>query len=184
MAEDKGEREAIACVAERSETAASARMGTVFVWSVPWSLGLKNTDLSHLVSAMRDRETEDFQFRHEKRGPGTVGGRDGFRCSVVIGVGLAYDINGPLTAGDVDELVGGIEEEVVGVAGDGEAGDQTAIGVTVNQKAGRVTAAGEQPVVGLVQKQREVGFGFFEGPGGGDFAFFAVYDGDVVGLGH
>jgi hypothetical protein len=38
-------------------------------------------------------------------------------------------------------------------------------------------------VVGFVQKEREVRFGLFEGPGGCDFAFVAVHNGDVVGLG-
>ena len=115
------------------------------------SLSFEDADFGQLASAVGDSEAKDFELGHEERGPCSIGGRNCFRGGVVVGVGLANDINGSLAAGDVEAFVLGVEKEVVGVTGNWKAGDQGTGSVVVNQEASGVAAAGEKAVVGFVQ---------------------------------
>ena len=90
------------------------------------SVSFENADFGELLSAVRHCETKYFQFGHKERRARS--GRRGYAFDLFVRVGadLFDDVDEALAAGDVNEFIQGIKEQIVCVMGNGNSRNQTA----------------------------------------------------------
>src|SRR6267142_2495299 len=134
--------------------------------SGPDLVDLVDAHLRQLFPAVRHREAEDFQLRHEKRSPRACGGWDALDWVVSVNSGLVDNINDTLPARHINEFIPGIKKQIICVTGNGHTCNQSAAGRggIENEQLGWVATSRKEPVIGLIQNQREVGFGLLERP--------------------
>ena len=144
---------------------------------------LINADLGLLRAAGGNSEVEAIEVGTEEAGSSTRSGGEFRNALVGVGRGLLNDINKAFTAGEIELFALGVEEEVVGVAGDGEVGDGFATGGVEHHQTSGLAAADKEAMAGLVEGHGEIGAESFHPPSGCDSAFSAVDDGDLPGVG-
>ena len=139
-----------------------------------------NTNFRRLAAACRHGEIKLAELKRKTGVASSFAGRDRREGAVGVGVALFDDIQETIAGGREDEFVLRVERHVVGVAGDGHAGDLVAGEGVQDDELSGPTTADEETVVGLVQSDWVVARDVFEWPRRKQGLFLAVDHGDLI----
>src|SRR5438309_9806495 len=149
-------------------------------WTKFMLLGLKDADLSLLVSALRYGHIIPLQLRAEKASPSACRRLYFPQGLIAISRLLLHHIDRTFSTRYVQALPLSVIKQIIRITGNGGVRHRFAVCNIEHYQARRLAAADKKAVVGFVQGHGEVRLKLFHWPGGNERMLFAVNDGDLL----